>query len=998
MKKYCNRRSSEDGVALVFALSMLALLLIMLIGFLASSILEQRIAYSYRDDVGSRLLVRSAMVRVLAQLRNETDDLLFIRNGSTAENIMTPLVSMSNVGTPTTSNSEPAATTLDGNGNPRYAYRALKPLLKKYFGPDTTTGNVENDWEWRNWFPQSGAGAPAMYYPEWIYYYQSTLNGSGSDRLTGRMAYVVVPNLGINLSQFGSGNTRKGVQFDELPQSTFLTSAGVTRLNRLDNWLSPDILLGKPGLYSNSSTANNVTKSVNEYFNFAQLDIAGDGNTPANFFSGELGGSMNSTTTPGDYREFATLFLTGDDQKVDATAYNEANRSKTGTALQLLPTGTNHATWETFVTDNFDITGTQAKQVAANIKDYIDGDDVPTSDVADTKTWLTETPNFTGNEKTPYINQIVPAVQLTGNCTISTNSDGLSRFDAFIYHNVEWKMDFSKAKGKVFIELINIYPESLSNVNKIVLKDVKFDLAGTVRFGRKSTVGEFSSFTPDTDPGSSKTVNESFSKDVELSGVTVSPNGYALVSTDFDFSGSIASVSGVKNKMVKNIGNLSALAVDVTLKISNFGFERAVLLDKDGNGIDFVKGMSIDEKKDFIGIIESENILEPADSSYAWTFSKTGSETSSAYANFEVKDPRCNLNPSNWMEPALEKEKAEITTLSTLKLGSINNNLDDDENTMKNNKLPEAGKDDEWKDLEPEEDPAKVSSGYIRNGAMESIFELGLIHRGKPWQTFNLRSTVTDPDLTTKLTSNVVNGVSKKKKLTYMNDAAILERYRLGTNAKAPKFNINQPANMTGAFAPLVEGLQYNTLPGQTAQTLDENAKRDLRLWLANKCYDAGGNNPTATTAKCYNRYTRHSEVVNVITNWALKSDYSPIKSDTAIEELVAKIVPLVRFGEMYEYYTVFAVAQTIKDLDGSISRYDNNGNLTQTLAHAGRWDNGLDMITSETWLVARIRRTIDCQPPSGSTQIPISCLWGQHSTNCTKNVTVLECYTMNPE
>ena len=219
MKKYCNRRSSEDGVALVFALSMLALLLIMLIGFLASSILEQRIAYSYRDAVGSRLLVRSAMVRVLAQLRNETDDLLFIRNGSTAENIMTPLVSMSNVDVPQQRSSEAVAysnaNNNDSNGNPRYAYRALKPLLKKYFGPDTTTGNVENDWEWRNWFPQSGSGAPAMYYPEWIYYYQRTLNGSGNDRLTGRMAYVVVPNLGINLNQFGSGNTRNGVYFDE---------------------------------------------------------------------------------------------------------------------------------------------------------------------------------------------------------------------------------------------------------------------------------------------------------------------------------------------------------------------------------------------------------------------------------------------------------------------------------------------------------------------------------------------------------------------------------------------------------------------------------------------------------------------------------------------------------------------------------------------------------------------------------------------------------------
>ena len=70
MKYMINKRSSEDGVALIFALAMLALLLIMLIGFLASSILEQRIAYSYRDDVGSKLLVRGALVHAKKLLEN----------------------------------------------------------------------------------------------------------------------------------------------------------------------------------------------------------------------------------------------------------------------------------------------------------------------------------------------------------------------------------------------------------------------------------------------------------------------------------------------------------------------------------------------------------------------------------------------------------------------------------------------------------------------------------------------------------------------------------------------------------------------------------------------------------------------------------------------------------------------------------------------------------------------------------------------------------------
>ena len=1010
MKKYCRTRASEDGVALVFALSMLALLLIMLIGFLASSILEQRIAYSYRDDVGSRLLVRSAMVRVLSQLRNTTDDLLFIRNGSTADNIMVPLVSMNYNGNLVRHGSEPSATVTDANGNPRYAYKALKPLLKKYFGPDTTTGNVENDWEWQNFFPQSGSGAPSMCYPEWIYYYQRSANGTfngSNDYLTGRMAYVVVPNLGMNLSQFGSGNTRNGVYFDELPISTFLTNSGVTRLNRLGNWLSPDILLGNPGLYSNDSTMDSNRKTANEFFNFAQLDIAAPatGNTKANFFSGELGGKMGSDTT-GNYREFATVYLTGDDREFAATAYNEANRSKTGTALQVLPTGANHATWDTFVTENFDITGTQADQAAANIVDYIDADSIPTSDVAPAN-WLSSTahPTYSGNEKTPYINQIVPALSFTAKYTRTyTDTGGSGIFGALTgQRTYTQKLSDMELKGKIYVELINIYPEDLT-AGKVVLKGLKASFKDAIARGGVGLLLPGTGGKTQTITFNNLTCDEEITLKPAAPPLTVSKNGYAVLeSEDITFTGNITMEDLVLDPISRLLAAMEP-TLDITVTLDKLEFDRVVLYDKDGNPVDYVKSMSVSDKEFIKWVLLSTSDEKPAEMRFN---ANNQTKTVSQYTSFNVIDPRCNMgNADEWLDGVVRNRAETLMDAEGVKTADLNfgevNKFDDD-NKMENSALPVADKEDEWKDLEPEEDPAKISSAYIRNGAMESIFELGLIHRGKPWQTFNLRSTATDPDLTTKLTSNVVNGVSEKKKLTYMNDAAILERYRLGTVADAPKFNVNQPANMTGAFAPLVEGLEYNTLPGSglTKTTLNDDAKRDLRLWLANKCYKAGGNDPTANTAECYDRYVRHSEVVNVITDWALNSDQSPIKTnptDAAIEELVAKIVPLVRFGEMYEYYTVFAVAQTIKDLGGTIHRYDNNGNLNSHTAHIGRWDQGVDMITSETWLVARLRRTIGCQATGSPAQIAVSCLKGQHNTNCTKNVTVLECYTLNPE
>ena len=60
-QQYMRENTSESGVALVFALAMLALLLIMLIGFLASAIFEQRIAYNQSGQSITRTIARSAL-------------------------------------------------------------------------------------------------------------------------------------------------------------------------------------------------------------------------------------------------------------------------------------------------------------------------------------------------------------------------------------------------------------------------------------------------------------------------------------------------------------------------------------------------------------------------------------------------------------------------------------------------------------------------------------------------------------------------------------------------------------------------------------------------------------------------------------------------------------------------------------------------------------------------------------------------------------------------
>ena len=126
-----NTPDRQDGAALVIALGLLALLLLMLIGFLASSLLEQRIAYSYTDNVGSRLLARSALVRAKSQLAS-LEDLMWFRNRSVDVKLFAPIVSIANDTTefsPQT-NDNAAGDSNSVKNESGDAYQALAPLLE----------------------------------------------------------------------------------------------------------------------------------------------------------------------------------------------------------------------------------------------------------------------------------------------------------------------------------------------------------------------------------------------------------------------------------------------------------------------------------------------------------------------------------------------------------------------------------------------------------------------------------------------------------------------------------------------------------------------------------------------------------------------------------------------------------------------------------------------------------------------------------------------------
>ena len=76
------------------------------------------------------------------------------------------------------------------------------------------------------------------------------------------------------------------------------------------------------------------------------------------------------------------------------------------------------------------------QQIAANLKDYCDTDLRPTSDI-DPKNWKTTEPNFTGNEKTPYINEVGIKVSAVVSITPTTAPKNNVRADVYVMPYVE---------------------------------------------------------------------------------------------------------------------------------------------------------------------------------------------------------------------------------------------------------------------------------------------------------------------------------------------------------------------------------------------------------------------------------------------------------------------------------------------------------------------------------------------------------------------------------
>jgi hypothetical protein len=270
------------------------------------------------------------------------------------------------------------------------------------------------------------------------------------------------------------------------------------------------------------------------------------------------------------------------------------------------------------------------------------------------------------------------------------------------------------------------------------------------------------------------------------------------------------------------------------------------------------------------------------------------------WVNVEADDPRQNHETADW-------------TWTTGVVGGT-----DGTTNLALNLAPVTPHDQETGAIEPWE----VSTAYIRNASMETLWELGAIHRGKAWQTLNLKS----------FNESSLHTVGMD---TYsLGDANILAQVKLTSDNYhhgAINLNSNHPGVLNGMLIGLSIGDSYETPTGSLtlinlaqAQSIvgTSAVSSTVGQWL----YENGS---AGVIVPMHNR--------GGLARIKTLSDGSvlPQLSDMAREEVIGKIAGIGSVRS--NFFTVLLTTQTVRDLPTGVK-----GGIL------GQYDAGVDRILAE--------------------------------------------------
>ena len=1028
-----NNRRAQRGVALLFALGILSLLLILGLASVTNALLAQRVASNNSSRSQAKMLAQSAISRMAISL-------MYYQYG--AKNASPSFIPDGYQGI--FSCYDANAETADRTSTPQ-ACDGLRGSDSKLIPP----GELSNyD------FASDLKG-------EWSYV--TSTGADGTDRIVGRVAYQLLPtsqSAQINLDHLLRGIYSQGTPARKPWSDRWGTGINELNLNEttvFKNWeteapASSDDLTASTfdaffSAYGSTLFSTDTAKKeawVRRWF--AEGTVAADPeyyryyDGSDNFYYHRFPlGTLDSSRDSGSGFDAWYDRLTAGYSANSASPNSEAilgRLANPGVEFQITDSITTNKVGIPFLKYLSDVEGSfsditsRRKQITANLNDYCDSDSIPSSNV-EASTWggilstVASWPKYTGNEKTPYINELAFGFKATPSLKPGTGT--MTAYNL----TVNMKLD----KAELIAELIKIY-QTLDNENKYQL----LARLSSLKIGFKVTVNGTVTYT-DTDgsnPGSvsvtgvSKENATAVSYASQLVTVDFNPasdapawtNGYLVFAQDLTAPGTTdcdLDFTSFFNSAAPGSKTVTGATIDevkVEIIKPEFSMGGIALMDvadtSDEFGVDFVRWTTdpLPEDDKTLQLFKHSDIPGAivGTSGTGWIKGSSLGSIPECFHHFylggmEVKDPRQNLFATNTTDttltdwslftnidlvdfdnatpakkltmnipvPASADQNTEQKVKDRIVAGLVN--TDGNPNTKVTGG---TGSFDANHDVETATDPAWIgtaadkhlSTAFIRNAPMESPWELGAIHRGAAWETINLKNAmspgsttepVTPEDMNQFTTGNGWNGTTGT---SYAGgDGGILEQIKMTDKAYCyGKLNVNMLSSSTTVNP------DYTSLDDEMGRSLFFNLRYGQNLDDLTNLTTPGGTQiswsdtsvvvsplkgaVTGFRSTYGSSYSKAFENRAQFLCWRDSSNslangfgIRPAATwaelpDAQQEELVGKTIDLLKTNNSITNTIKFiVVAQTIRDLDGTVARIKNDGSVGTKSCSYGTFD-----------------------------------------------------------
>ena len=912
MKKsiYLRKTSGERGVALFFALGILAVLIVTVLVFANRATTDLKVASAYAASTQARHFADSALNRALANIsKNSAVGVHFYSEEPAGDNantfdwlwkIETEDVKL------TGKNPTRWQYIDDGNGVliGRYAYYLsgmnLLNLNALLTHNDLCDGVSCDNGSSKICSKHLGRTLAELTYDhEKLQIYNDK---DAANRIDFKKSDLVAkrstsPDM---IQTYGSFDILKGfwsikaAMYGKRVEDFFLVTDAASQ-NEADAWFIGDI-------------NNNGIKDKSEFFH--RFNLNRDENTWKKMVMD--GGNYKDNAVNAVYKELGT-------NNANYAFYDSSNNVKENKDTGIL--------WLRNWNDtegNWSSADAKAKQIIANLINYNASTETPVVSDIDPKNWNgTNKPAYTGNKRTWYLSEAWISINTinTPGAAVAVQSPDAEGNPVTRYY--KWENPTMQVRIELKPEIVNMFRKDGDWPGNAADYSVKAYGKISFKYG-KNNFAFGTDFTQNAMTSVDAACNLDGSNGSELIGAE--EKNYAYFNLG---SGSGASYIYESTFPVGAFAHNNDISTD-DVQLANGGYFTLDNLDIDLQLV-LYKGS---EAVDYVNLKKDSTLLSGA-------LRNNGKCTRDAYPysfSLEVNDPRHNLHAESWdivSDPAYDGGETKGTLLSV------------------NSKFRLTGGDTEVA-TDPAADADKnlprISTAYIRHASMQSLWEIGAIHRAAPWQTINLTKptnagSITD-DLKTDLTAKG-GGAYGEGDFRILDQIAIQDMKDDGSGVKKPvtvdkfgKINLNAaPSNvknftLDALFRDMMfhknGAYDYNLVTAATDQHAINAPSDDMIAALG------------APVQKDRIPLYRRTDIYLAPAEsqfWKLFDGSLGIeqKTDANKEQLIGRIIQLTKASTNYDVARLVVIAQSIKDVgdaSGNVEIYvdrDEDGDVTDT-------------------------------------------------------------------